>query len=351
MAAKKKTPALRIHAKSKDEIKREEKEYSQNDTSFENNSRIFHWRDLTASELRDIPRNKTVIFWSISPLEVHGPHLPLGCDPIIAEEMAMRAAKKLLSLHEDYHIIFLPTLHAGSDTLPLSGSIHISDSAIQTIILDTVSSLSKLGFKYLLISNNHGGPRHGFNLEMTARAAFKKYKMIVLSPFAQAVRLFDQNNKQQMRAFGIDNQDEEANESEMHAGHIETSIMLAAQQYRVRSLYQHLPVTQVSSLTSPIKKMLKKVTYFLALFPQNQFFEDIKTDVNGLATALGWVNLPEVYSYMGAPSLASKEKGEKILEWFADRFVDLLEASIQQNRPVKMLPPLWYFRALRHLPL
>jgi creatinine amidohydrolase len=49
--------------------------------------RTFHYEELTASQLAELDRENTLALMALSPLEVHGPHLPLGTDVMVATEL------------------------------------------------------------------------------------------------------------------------------------------------------------------------------------------------------------------------------------------------------------------------
>ena len=56
---------------------------------------IFKYTELTTFELDSLNRDKTVFLLPISPLEEHGPHLPLGTDLYLAESLAAGLARRL----------------------------------------------------------------------------------------------------------------------------------------------------------------------------------------------------------------------------------------------------------------
>ena len=53
---------------------------------------------------------------AVSPIEVHGPHLPLGTDVFVAEELRRRYAAALQEEFPDYTLVVLPSLHPVSYT-------------------------------------------------------------------------------------------------------------------------------------------------------------------------------------------------------------------------------------------
>ena len=48
---------------------------------------------ITASQVQLLPREKTVFFFPVGPLEDHGPHLPLGLDMEEASRLCFLASR------------------------------------------------------------------------------------------------------------------------------------------------------------------------------------------------------------------------------------------------------------------
>lgn len=57
---------------------------------------VLEYVELCLPEILELDREKTVFLISVSPIEVHGPHLPVGTDVFIAEEL-MGLTLKLLT--------------------------------------------------------------------------------------------------------------------------------------------------------------------------------------------------------------------------------------------------------------
>jgi len=57
------------------------------------------WETLTKRQFDRIDRKSAVVFVTCSPLEVHGPHLPLGADVLEGEGLAERTLRFLPESH------------------------------------------------------------------------------------------------------------------------------------------------------------------------------------------------------------------------------------------------------------
>src|SRR5256885_4246708 len=65
-----------------------------------------------------LDRAKTVVLLTISPLETHGPHLPVGVDAFTARHFAQTIADRLVAPPPGLSAVLVPTLHLRSFTLP-----------------------------------------------------------------------------------------------------------------------------------------------------------------------------------------------------------------------------------------
>jgi creatinine amidohydrolase len=48
---------------------------------------IISYVRMSLPEIEALDREKTIFLMAVSPIEVHGPHLPLGTDVFVAEEL------------------------------------------------------------------------------------------------------------------------------------------------------------------------------------------------------------------------------------------------------------------------
>ncbi|MCP5042439.1 MAG: creatininase family protein, partial [bacterium] len=60
---------------------------------------IVRWETLNKKRFDEIDRSQAVVLVTCSPLEVHGPHLPLGADAFEGEGLAERAVSLLPERH------------------------------------------------------------------------------------------------------------------------------------------------------------------------------------------------------------------------------------------------------------
>ena len=70
--------------------------------------KIIKFEELTWKHIERLDRNKTIFFLPISPMEEHGPHLPIGTDYLIIKDAATEAIKFLNKKRPDLKFILLP---------------------------------------------------------------------------------------------------------------------------------------------------------------------------------------------------------------------------------------------------
>jgi creatinine amidohydrolase len=130
-----------------------------------------------------------IAFVPIGPLEWHGPHLPLGTDPLHAHHVAVAAARRLGG-------VVLPALFAGTETLVPPGngaqqrgslgfqgderiigmdfpgnpvkSLYFEESAFGITVRAVVRGLKLTSARVIVLLNGHGAVNHQRALERIA---------------------------------------------------------------------------------------------------------------------------------------------------------------------------------------
>ncbi len=116
--------------------------------------------ELKFTELDSLDRTKTLFTITVSPLEEHGPHLPLGVDLFNGQYFADEISERFLKKYPDWNVIEIPSIAVGSFAFDAPGTLKVRPKIIRELLIDTLSSLAKYEFKYFMISNAHG--RHTY---------------------------------------------------------------------------------------------------------------------------------------------------------------------------------------------
>jgi creatinine amidohydrolase len=187
---------------------------------------------MTIAEIVDAKSRAPVVFAPVSPIEWHGPHLPVGTDGLHAHEVAVRVAREAGG-------VVLPTLFLGTETvlraseletlgldpgarvvgmdfpgLPVK-SLYLEESAFGIAVRDLVRALAADAFRLVVLVNGHGAANHMRTLDRIAREETRRGEVIVLSLMVWVPR-------------------SPPNEDPGHATREETSVMLAIAGEHVR---------------------------------------------------------------------------------------------------------------------
>lgn len=274
-------------------------------------SNVFAFEDLNVIELDKLDRHKTIFLLSISLLEEHGPHLPFGVDVFVAEYMAVKLIEAIQKKYPDYNIIKFPPLPVGSGGIRWLGTINSKQRTVRKLVIDYCSHLGKHGFKYVLLSNGHGGLGHVVALEEAARICSRKYKMSVISPSGKVAfnlmtgKYISEIEEQMGQKFS--EKEKEEIKSDSHAGWWETSVMMIIKPQLVQDSYKSLK----PFLLTRRQRMINKV------YPGDQ-------------------------GYRGYPSNASKKYAEVVTNVMIDHTMELVADWLKnENMKEKASSPLY----------
>lgn len=300
---------------------------------------MLEYINLNKQELEELDPHKTIFLMALSPIEAHGPHLPLGTDVIVAEELQKRYAQELKKEYPNYTLIRIPSTYMGSDTVPAFGSLSFPAPALKKVLLSLGKSLANKGFRYLFLSDNHGGPRHHLAIEIASRKLWKKHGFYLINPFSLVFKKMVQHDKYFMDKTGL-KAGKTGDDEDAHAGTNETSLMLAIAPDKVSDDYREVP----PSTPPPPSRPILLLSRFLGLF-STQTSKDLKH----LANVVGWINDPNMKSYMGTPAFATEEAGEAMLKARVDIAMQLFRDAIA-GKEVSIDPMLWRMKFLHMLP-
>ncbi len=130
--------------------------------------------ELAPDDLTAIRAEAPVIYLPWGALEWHGPHLPMGVDGIIAEEMAVRAAERTGG-------VVLPTTWWPTTALPHSGSLSINSTTMRLLWDDIFEQLNKERWDVVVVVSGHYSYGHEMVLIRAAEEAMKQYDLLVLA--------------------------------------------------------------------------------------------------------------------------------------------------------------------------
>ncbi len=90
--------------------------------------------ELSSPALDALPRESTVVILTASPLETHGPHLPLGVDAYTGRYFAQAIAERIVSERSGWHVVLAPTLHLGTFAFETVGTVTMRQRVVRDLL-------------------------------------------------------------------------------------------------------------------------------------------------------------------------------------------------------------------------
>lgn len=294
------------------------------------------WQHLCGADIDAVPRERAVVLVTVSPLEVHGPHLPTICDNLEAEALARRAAEKLHDAHPELIFLHLPPIYVAADVLPHVGSLAFRPSTIIRVLEDLGRTLCKQGFRRIWVSSFHGGPRHFVPIEIACDRVNRRWGGEMISTFGLLLnRLTGGSTSLDAILGGVEGVDPADLRGDAHGGAVETSLLLHLIGERVKDGWQSLPQRTVDIVlrergVAPIEAAGKRpslVGLFRGFRHKIKYFEE--------------------ETYAGKPSVASADKGAAFLDILGGHAAEALAEVVRgERRPDACFSPLWKVRWL-----
>jgi creatinine amidohydrolase len=110
--------------------------------------------ELTAPEIRALPRDEVLVVAPIAACEQHADHLPVFTDAILCGAVADRLEAALPD-----RVLLLPLLWLGASEhhLPFGGTLTATLPTYETLLVELLTPPLRDGFRRALLLNGHGG--------------------------------------------------------------------------------------------------------------------------------------------------------------------------------------------------
>ena len=184
------------------------------------------WADLCTTDFSRLDPERTVAVLPVAAIEQHGPHLPLSVDADLVEGILTAAGPHLTAACPAY---VLPTQSIGlsPEHQRFSGTLTLRPETVLRLWTDIGESVARAGVRKLLIFNSHGG--HAGIMDLVARDLRTRLDMLVYSASWFNLPLLDEQGHDLNTRFSA-----AEHRFGIHAGQVETSMMLALKPELVR---------------------------------------------------------------------------------------------------------------------
>jgi creatinine amidohydrolase/Fe(II)-dependent formamide hydrolase-like protein len=298
--------------------------------------RLLRWEALSKKRFDEIDRERAVVLLTCSPLEVHGPHLPMGADALEGEGLAERMLRFLPEKEKDRVFLKLPFIYAATDTVPQPGSLYFQPSTTMTVLEDLGRTLAAQGFRHVLVSNFHGGPRHFLAIEKACQRVHRRHGLRMVSVFSLMISRLTNGTSNLDDVLGsVPGVHKPDLAGDTHGGLVETSQLLALHGDWVERDYKSLPrMTTEIWLEQRGQRRIEKGNRL------SQIVSLVRGNRHGMAFF-------KEQTYSGAPAGASAELGERFLDLLGEKAGQAVgELLAGEIGPDDCHSPLWGLRFL-----
>jgi len=149
---------------------------------------VLKLEELSWPELEALDRGRAVIFVPVSPIEEHGPHLPLGTDMYTCLALAEAIALRLEEQHPGVNTVLAPPLPLGSGTIPYLGTIRTPPRLVRQVLVRVGRAFARDGFPVIVAISGHLGLSHILAMEAASRKVSRRYGVRMIAPVASVWR-------------------------------------------------------------------------------------------------------------------------------------------------------------------
>lgn len=183
--------------------------------------KTYRWDNLTSPEIKALSEKKAIVLLPMGSTEQHGPHMPVGCDAIMATWFAERTAQALIA--KGIPAVVAPTFAVANSMhhMNFAGSISLHPQTFMQNFQEQCEAIAKHGFRKIVVINGHGGNKHpalAALVDINLKLGFPVYFMSYLSGTDEEPFLETQTGM-------------------IHACESETSLMLAYDETLVDPVY------------------------------------------------------------------------------------------------------------------
>lgn len=254
----------------------------------------YYYQHYTWQEIPELVKQQPVVVLPVGSVEDHGPHLPLDVDNFLIQSICEEAAKRL-----DGQMLLLPPVPYGFEEhhMDFPGTIDIGMEHMLHFVTDITRSVARHGFKRILLADGHGSNMPILDL-VARRTNTETDALCGAFIWPSLAREAIDRVRESERPGGM-----------AHACELETS------------LYLYLDAARVQ---------MDKAKREVGIKPTRFIWMDLLASAPVLVMDR-WSRFSKS-GVAGDPTLATREKGEKVFEAVVAAFVDFVQEFKNCNR-------------------
>jgi creatinine amidohydrolase len=189
----------------------------------------YFWSDLNTQDFAGMDKSRAMAVLPLAATEQHGPHLPLSVDTDIVNAVMAQSMPVLRTQAPGLPVYFLPTQAVGlsPEHAAFAGTLTLKPETLIRLWTDIAESVKAAGINKLVLFNAHGG--HVGAMDVVARDLRARCGMLVYSVNWYQLPMHDAQGHDLNALFS-----EHEHRFGVHAGEVETSVMLALKPHNVR---------------------------------------------------------------------------------------------------------------------
>jgi creatinine amidohydrolase/Fe(II)-dependent formamide hydrolase-like protein len=147
----------------------------------------FEFSRLSSDQLKALSPEKTVFFFSVGPLEDHGPALPMGIDLLEAYQLCFSSAQRLERELPGWTGVLMPPAPLGVEANTQNIALTVRPHVLRDWLVDACRNLRKIGFRHFVCFSGHLGPKQLTAIEDAAKIITRRSRFLPSSKHCELV--------------------------------------------------------------------------------------------------------------------------------------------------------------------
>jgi creatinine amidohydrolase len=176
----------------------------------------------------------------------------VGTDVFHSEFFNQELAKRILAEKPGWTVLIGPPIPIGSSAFDHAGTLLVRPRTVRNATLDYGAALARHGFRFILVTNAHAGPRHLVALEEAAAVVSRRYGVRMFSVSGPVLWGFLRgkfaDRVEPLLGRPLTSEERTAIRGDSHGGMWETALLMRSRPELVDAGYSQLPPVRFALL-------------------------------------------------------------------------------------------------------